>query len=420
MKIKPLRYYLTFNYLLGSILQGNQPWLLKLMVIPLMNFLKSLKYENSNNFNSSSKGGDSSMKLYEYQAKEIFQDYNIPVPGAEVAENPAEVQSVAEKLGSSVTLKAQVLVGGRGKAGGIKFADSPGEASQLAEELFALKIKGLPVEKLLVEEKLAIEKELYLGLTIDRSEKKPVLMVSSEGGVDIEEVAETSPDKIIKSHLSPEKKLELYQLREIISELPIPHRYLSKLAYIAGQLYRLFQEKDAQIAEINPLALTADGIMAADAKLVIDEDALFRQSEFSGPEEDLPYVELEGNVGCIVNGAGLAMSTMDTLLHCGGEPANFLDIGGGASAEVMAKALNKVSHHAGVESIFINILGGITRCDEVAKGILQTLDKVEVPVVVRLRGTNEKEGVKILQEEGLEVERSMTAATEKAISVAKE
>ena len=360
------------------------------------------------------------MKIYEHMAKEIFARYNIPVPQGEIATSPEEARQAASKLGGPVTLKAQVLVGGRGKAGGIKFADDPEEACQLAEELFALKIKDLPVKTLLVEEKLAIEEELYLGLTIDRSAKKPVLMLSTEGGVDIEEVAAETPDKIISSHLEPGQKFELYQARELISRLDIPSSLLNKLSQLLSNLYRLYQEKDAQIAEINPLALTTEGLCAADAKLVIDEDALFRQKEFKAEGDELPYVELEGTVGCIVNGAGLAMSTMDTLLHLGGEPANFLDIGGGASSEVMARALSKVSGHPGVRSIFINILGGITRCDEVARGILQSIEEVEVPVVVRLRGTNEEEGSKLLRENNLEVEKSMTAATEKAIAAAKE
>ncbi len=360
------------------------------------------------------------MKLYEHQAKDVFSSYRIPVPEGEVVFEAEEAARVAEELGGSVVVKAQVLVGGRGKAGGIKFASSPEEARSVAEELFSLKIKDLPIERLLVEEKLPIEKELYLGMTIDRGAGKPVLMISSEGGVDIEEVAAESPEKIISAHLEPGGELEPYQARQLVSELGTDSKLLNKLSLFLSTLYRLFRDKDAEIAEINPLVLTEKGVYAADAKLIIDEDALFRQQEFKAEEGEMPYVELDGNVGCIVNGAGLAMSTMDTLMQYGGKPANFLDIGGGASAEVMAEALEKVSSHAGVSVILINILGGITRCDEVARGILKSIEGIEVPIVVRLRGTNEEEGKELLREKGIEVETVMTEATKKAIAAGKE
>lgn len=356
------------------------------------------------------------MKMYEYQAKEIFADYNLSIPEGMVAKTPKEAENLAEEIGSPVTLKAQVLTGGRGKAGGIKFASSPAEARQQAEKLFALTIKDLTVNRLLVEEKLAIEKEFYLGLTVDREVKRTVLMLSVEGGMDIEEVAEQHPEKIIKYCLRPGKIIEDYRARELASELGIASKNLTGLSSIIRKLNLLYQEKDAHTAEINPLALTEDGFYAADAKLVIDEDALFRQGDFSGSEEELPYVELDGTVGCIVNGAGLAMSTMDTLMHLGGEPANFLDIGGGASADTMARALNKVAQQTGVNVIFINILGGITRCDEIARGILASIDNVEIPVVVRLRGTNESRGAELLKDNGIEVETDMKAATQKAIA----
>lgn len=360
------------------------------------------------------------MKMYEYQAKKIFAEYNLPIPKGQIAETPKEAENIAEEIGSAVTLKAQVLTGGRGKAGGIKFASSPAEARQKAEKLLSLTIKDFSVNQLLVEEKLGIEEEFYVSLTVDRQVKRPVLMLSLEGGVDIEEVAEETPEKIIKYCLEPGGIIEGYRARELAAELGIASKNLTGLSSVIRKLNRLFQEKDAHTAEINPLALTADGFYAADAKLIIDEDALFRQGDFSSQEEDLPYVELDGTVGCIVNGAGLAMSTMDTLMHLGGEPANFLDIGGGATAETMSRALEKVAGQTGVNVIFINILGGITRCDEIARGILESIENVEIPVVVRLRGTNESKGTKLLQENDIEVETDMKAATQKAIAVDEE
>lgn len=360
------------------------------------------------------------MKLYEYQAKKIFADYGLSVPEGKIAETPGEVENIAQEIGGAVTLKSQVLTGGRGKAGGIKFASTPAEARQQAEELFSLTIKDLAVDRLLIEEKLDIKEEFYLGLTVDREVKRTVLMISLEGGVDIEEVAEQNPDSISKYCLQPGAIISGYRARELASELGIAGEILTSLSSVIRKLNQLFQDRDAYTAEINPLALTDEGFYAADAKLVIDEDALFRQPDFSSSEEELPYVELDGTIGCIVNGAGLAMSTMDTLMHLGGEPANFLDIGGGASADTMARALNKVARQTGAKVIFINILGGITRCDEIARGILESIENINIPVVVRLRGTNETQGTKILQEHDIAVETDMKAATQKAIAVEEE
>lgn len=360
------------------------------------------------------------MKLYEYEAKSIFSSYGIPIPSGQEVTTPSQAKEVAEELGGKVVLKAQILVGGRGKAGGIKFAENPEQAEKVAEELFSLSIKGLPVETLLVEEMLEIKRELYLGLTIDRGRGQSVLMMSSEGGVDIEEVAERDPEKIVTYHLNPLQRFYPFQAREILQRLGFHGKLINPLSQILLKLSRVFQERDAEIAEINPLVLTPEGVIAADAKLIVDDDALFRQKAFQVQEEDLPYVELEGHVGCIVNGAGLAMSTMDTLKELGGEPANFLDIGGGASAEVMEMALKRVVLHSGVKVILINILGGITRCDEIAKGILKVLGDMEVPVVVRLRGTNEEEGLKLLSDAGVNVESSMIKAAQSAIALGRE
>lgn len=357
------------------------------------------------------------MKLYEYEAKSIFKDFGIPIPKGDKVTSPKEAMEISGKIGKDVVLKAQILVGGRGKAGGIKFAKDPIEAQKVASELFSLTIKGLPVETLLLEEKIEIKKELYLGMTIDRCRGTAVIMMSSEGGVDIEEVAKRTPEKIVTINIHPLSSLYAYQARQLIDELGLDNALINPLSRIILQLYQVFVTMDAEIAEINPLVLTPTGVVAADAKLIIDDDALFRQKSFKMQEEGLPYVELEGNIGCIVNGAGLAMSTMDTLKDLGGEPANFLDIGGGASAKIMEEALEKVVLHKGVKVILINILGGITRCDEIARGILKVIHKISVPVVVRLRGTNEEEGLNLLKEVGLKGESSMIKAAQAAIAL---
>jgi succinyl-CoA synthetase beta subunit len=356
------------------------------------------------------------MNLHEYEAKEIFARYRIPVPMGKVASDVTEVAKIASEIGKPTVLKAQVLAGGRGKAGGVKFANNVEDAKKVAAEMFSKEIKGLKIEKLLVEEKLDIQKELYTGITIDRSAGKPIVMVSSEGGIEIEEVAKKMPSKIFKMHINPFVGFYPYMARELIEKLRLEKDEFKAVSGILWALYKVFKDHDAQIAEINPLATTKQGIFAADAKLIIDDDALFRQ-KFGQEKKELPYVELNGYIGCIVNGAGLAMSTMDTLKHLGGEPANFLDIGGGASAEVMKKALEKVSAHSKVKVILINILGGITRCDDIAKGILSAIGGISVPVVVRFRGTNEEEGVKILRDRGFDMQRDMVEAAKKAIEV---
>ncbi|GBE54814.1 MAG TPA: ADP-forming succinate--CoA ligase subunit beta [Euryarchaeota archaeon] len=356
------------------------------------------------------------MDLLEYQSKKIFSNTGIPVPRGEVSENPEEASNVAEKLGE-VVLKAQVRAGGRGKAGGVKFASSPEEAEKRAKELLNMKIKGLKVEKLLVEEKLNIKKELYAGITIDRTVGKAVFMVSSEGGIDIEDVARLSPERIFSKHIEPFVGLYPYAARELASKLGLEIDEFKSISDLFLNLYRVFEKTDAHLAEINPVVVAEEGIYAADAKLVIDDDALFRQ-DFDR-SKDMPYVELSGNIGCIVNGAGLAMATMDTIKYLGGEPANFLDIGGGASSNTMKKALEKVSSHPKVRVIFVNILGGITRCDEVARGILE-VSGIEKPLVVRLRGTRAEEGSAMLREKGYNVERDMIKAAKLAIGMAEE
>lgn len=357
------------------------------------------------------------MDLFEHESKDIFAEFGIPVPRGRVASSSHQAARIARELGG-VALKAQVKAGGRGKAGGIKFASSPEDAEEKAKELLGMEIAGLRVERLLVEEKLNIERELYAGITVDRAEGKPVFMVSSEGGVDIEEIAERAPERIFSSHVDPFVGFYPYAARELASRLSLSAKEFKQLSSILLSLYALFTKRDAQLVEINPLAVTKEGLLAGDAKLVIDDDASFRQE--IGEEKGLPYVELHGNIGCIVNGAGLAMATMDTIKQLGGLPANFLDIGGGASSEVMRKALEKVSSHPEVKVIFVNILGGITRCDEIARGIVEASSEVEKHLVVRLRGTREEKGVRILRARGYEVERDMIGAAKKAIQVARE
>ncbi|NOZ59348.1 MAG: ADP-forming succinate--CoA ligase subunit beta [Euryarchaeota archaeon] len=357
------------------------------------------------------------MKLYEYQGKRIFAEYGIEVPAGEVATSPEEAGRIASRLGE-VVLKAQVLTGGRGKAGGVRFASSPEEAERVAAELFAMELGGERVTELLVEQRLKIRREIYAGVTIDRALGKPVVMVSGEGGVDIEEVAERSPEKIFSRHVDPFVGFYPYMARELASRLSLEREAFIGVAEVLLKLYRIFTEKDAQLVEVNPLAVTDGGVVAADAKVIVDEDALFRQ-DFGQRSRGMPYVRLEGSIGCVVNGAGLAMATMDTLKHLGGEPANFLDIGGGAGEEVMREALLKVASHPGVRVIFVNILGGITRCDEIARGILAASRSVDVPLVVRFRGTNEEEGVRLLREAGIEVERDMIEAARMAVEMSR-
>jgi succinyl-CoA synthetase beta subunit len=356
------------------------------------------------------------MNLIEGHGKQVFKEFGIPVPQGGLAGSPEEAVKVAESIGRPVVIKAQVKTGGRGKAGGVKFAEGPDDARKVAAEILGMSIKGLKVESVLVEEQLTIKGEIYAGITVDRGAGRPVVMVSPAGGVDIEEVAKETPNRIYKRDIDPFIGMQPYMAREFAARLGLAGEEFKAFTGILLKLYRVFTERDATLAEINPLVVAEEGVFAADAKLVIDDDALYRQT-FEKKEKGLPYVELEGNIGCIVNGAGLAMSTMDTLKHLGGEPANFLDIGGGASSEVMKKALEQVAAHPSVKVIFINILGGITRCDEIARGILGAISDIDTPVVVRFRGTNEEEGVAILKEEGFEVERDMIKAAEKAIEV---
>ncbi len=372
------------------------------------------------------------MKLHEYQAKKLFARYGIPVPQGEVATTPSQARAIAERLGKPVAVKAQVLVGGRGKAGGIKVAPTPEEAEKVAARILSLRIKGLPVEKVLVEEALEIASEYYLGIIVDRSRKRNLMMVSAMGGVDIEEVAETHPEAIAKIHLDPLLALHDFQARQLVKGAKLDPSVTRAFVVMAKGLYRLYVERDANLAEINPLVLTKDGrLIAADAKLLIDENGLYRQPEIASWREEtqedpyeakarekgLAYVRLQGEVGIIGNGAGLTMTTLDIVQRAGANPANFLDIGGGARADIVREGLRLILSDPQVKGVLINIFGGITRCDEVAKGILQALEgmEVKVPMVVRLTGTREEEGRKLLEGTPLIPAATMQEGAEKIV-----
>ncbi|WP_336364160.1 ADP-forming succinate--CoA ligase subunit beta [Halalkalicoccus salilacus] len=378
------------------------------------------------------------MKLHEYQAKSVFAEAGIPTPGSELAESAEEVVSAAETIGYPVAVKAQVQVGGRGKAGGILLAEDEDEAREAADSILGMDLKGYTVERVLVEEAVDFTDELYVGVTMDRSAGRPVAMVSRKGGVNIEEVAEEDPDAIAREHVDPSFGLHPYQARRAIYDAGIDREIAGDVSSVLTTLYDLWDEKDASDAEINPLMVTGEGeVIAADAVMNIDEDALFRQPDLAEMEEDsytddlerkageygFDYVRLEGNVGIIGNGAGLVMTTLDLVDYYGGEPANFLDVGGGAKAERITNALDMVFSDENVESVVFNIFGGITRGDEVAKGIndaLSEFDEIPKPVVVRLAGTNAEEGMEILNADLVQVEETLEEAVQRAVENAQE
>jgi len=376
------------------------------------------------------------MKLHEYYSKRRFSEYGIPIPKGEIAETPQEAQRIAEKLGGPVVVKSQVLVGGRGKAGGIKVAQDPKEAYQHAEDILKLTIKGLPVRKVLVDEAADIKDEIYLGITNDRAARKPVIMASAEGGIDIEEVAHKTPDKIIKCHIDPLMGLQSYQSRDLAAGIDLARDQWRAFGKIAHGLWQAYIGSDATLAEINPLVVTGEGqLLAVDGKMVLDDNALFRhpdleeyrdldvdkEAEIQAREHGLSFIKLGGNIGCMVNGAGLAMTTMDIIKLFGGEPANFLDIGGGASSEKVATALEIILSDSNVEAVLFNIFGGITRCDLVAMGILKALKdvKTDVPMVIRLVGTNAAEGRQLLKDASMETADTLAEAAKMAIAAAK-
>ncbi len=372
------------------------------------------------------------MNLHEYQSKQIFARYGIPIPHGRVAGNSHEAKQIAEELGGRVVVKSQVLVGGRGKAGGIRLAKSAAEAEELATAILQMEIKGLPVRKVLIDEAVSIEKEIYLGITNDRTSRKPVIMASAEGGVEIEEVAARSPEKIIRVHIDPLLGLREYQSRDIAVSIDLPKEQWQAFMNVAEGLWQVFRENDATLAEINPLVITKDQhLIALDGKMSIDDSALFRHTDIAemrdldveaAPEIEarkygLTYIKLDGQIGCMVNGAGLAMATMDIIKLHGGEPANFLDIGGGAGADKVAAALRIILSDPNVNVVLINIFGGITRCDEVARGILAAMKEVQpkAPMVVRLVGTNAEEGRQLLADAKMITAETLVEAAKKAV-----
>ena len=379
------------------------------------------------------------MDLYEYQGKELFRRFGIPVSEGRLATTPEEASAAAEELGGQVVVKAQVLTGGRGKAGGVKLADNAGDAEEKARGILGLDIRGHVVRKLWIERASDIAKEYYLSITFDRGAKKPLFMLTKEGGVEIEQVAEENPDALARLHVDPLEGYHPYQARRLIYGAGIedPNEQKQILA-IVEKLYRCFVETDAMLTEINPLIVTPEGeVKALDSKFTVDESALFRQPEIAAMrdveaadpletfarEKGVTYVKLDGDVGILGNGAGLSMSTVDVVVVAGGQPANFCDLGGGGDAQGVVDALEVITRDPQVKSVFFNIFGGITRCDEVARGILAALEQMQIslPIVVRLDGTNAEEGRRILAEaapSNLHVEPTMLEAAERAVELA--
>lgn len=363
------------------------------------------------------------MKFFENNAKKIFNKEGIKTLEGHVAYSPEEAMEISSEMNCPVVVKAQVLVGGRSKAGGIKFADNPGEAYYRTEEILGMDIKGEKVKHVLIEKKAKIINEYFLSVSIDRINKKPIIMASKEGGIEIETLAAESPEKIIKYHPNPLYEFLPYEAREIARKMEVPSNLISVFGDIILRLYNVFIKYDADTAEINPLALTDEGLIATDAKLVVENDSLYRHPELF---EIIPYkkkavdfVKLKGDIAVIGNGAGLTLSGMDMIKLNGGEPATFLDIGGGASEETILKALNLVLNYDPVKVIFLNVLGGITRADDVANGVIQALKKSKrkIDIVIRLTGTNEEEGQRILEEAGIPFETSMEEAAKKAVEI---
>ena len=375
------------------------------------------------------------MNIHEYQAKEIFRKYGIPIPPGEVASRPEEAEAIARKYGSTVVVKAQVHAGGRGKAGGVKLAKTSAEAKSVASQILKLRIKDLPVQKVLVTPAADIASEAYVGIIVDRASKRAVFMASAAGGIDIEEVAAKTPEKLLKHPVDPRYGLQLYEAMQLAFFLYSDMKQVRAAAKILQQLYRAFSENGGSLAEINPLVTTPAGeIVALDAKMVIDDNELDRRPEIAALRDEsaedasevearkasLTFIKLDGNVGCVVNGAGLAMATMDLVKYYGGEPANFLDIGGSSNPEKVVAALRIITSDKNVKAILFNIFGGITRTDDVANGIVTAIKQnpLKVPLVIRLTGTNEEIAVRILTENGLSAMTDMDEAVKKAVALA--
>ena len=375
------------------------------------------------------------MKIHEYQAKELFQEYGIPIQEQVIVDNAADAKAAAEKIGGTVVVKAQVLVGGRGKAGGVKLAETPDEAEAKAKEILKLTIKDIPVEKVMITKAAEIEREYYVGLTLDRSAKQLILMMSKAGGVDIEDLAVNRPEEIIRLHIDPVKGVDEIELRKALESVFDTSGLVKQAEDVVHKLFKLYMEKDASLVEINPYALIdGDKLYALDAKVNFDDNADFKHPEYEkmkNPEEystdeiearqsGLSFVSMDGDIGCIVNGAGLAMATMDIIKLYGGNPANFLDVGGSSNPNKVLNALRIITRNQKAKAILINIFGGITRCDDIAKGILMAMDQIDIqiPMVIRLIGTNEEEGRAMLKEQGFAVAESLSEAVDQVTSIA--
>lgn len=380
------------------------------------------------------------MKLHEYQSKELLSRFGVPVPAGDVTSDPAEAKAIAERLGGKVVVKAQVLMGGRGKAGGVKLFDYAASAGEFAKELIGKKLvsiqnpQGMVVEKILVAEQIDIAKEFYVAVLLDRAAQKHLIMISAKGGMDIEEVAETDPDAIVKLNIDPAWGVADFELRKAVAQANIPADARGQMVQLIKKLVKAYLDADADMVEINPVAQTPEGkIIAADAKVAIDENALFRHADYQATADDsaedpieaeaarrgIAYVKLGGDIGIMGNGAGLVMCSLDEVSAAGGKPANFLDVGGGAQAERVKSCVELVMMDPGIKGILLNIFGGITRCDEVAKGVLAALDEldVKVPVVARIEGTAAEEGRAILAGTRIVPAETMQEAAQKIVQL---
>ena len=377
------------------------------------------------------------MKLEEFQAKKLFREYGIPVPDGIMVTTAEEARSAAEQIECPVVVKAQVQAGGRGKAGGVKLVKTPAEAYMAADSILGMDIKGFKVERLLVDPAVSIAAEYYVGITFDRRKKLPVMMVSASGGVDIEKVAAETPEQIFFQEINPERGLRSFEAKQLAFQLFADKKKALASASIMMKLWDCFHGIDASLVEINPLAELEDGsIIALDAKIVLDDNAMFKhpvmeemrlptpseRKELDAKSHGLSYVQLDGNIGCMVNGAGLALATMDLIKYLGGSPANFLDIGGSSSPEKVIHAMELLISDSNVKAVFINVFGGITRCDDVANGLVAALQEIrtEIPLVIRLAGTNEEEGIRILSDFGITALKDMTEGAREAIRLAEE
>ena len=376
------------------------------------------------------------MKIHEYQARELFEKRGIPVPSGSLCKTPEEVKRTAESIAKPVVVKAQILVAGRGKAGGIKIAENPSEAYEVAKNLLGVAIKGIKVISVLVVEKVKVEKELYLGFTVDRASRKIALISSSEGGVDLEELARTKPDKIFRREIDPIIGLRQFEARDAAISIGLKDKNSNELVSICEKMYGIFKDIDADITESNPLAISSatGSLVALDARITLDDNALFRHPEYKQIDDELAplerearqaglaFIQLDGDIGIIGNGAGLVMATLDVIAHFGGKPANFLDMGGGSRADDVYKAVKICLEQRNLKAVLVNILGGITKCDEVAMGLVKALNesKGKVPFTVRMVGTNEEQGRKILAENGIAFLDSMETAAQAVVRSAGE